>query len=232
MLSYTPETGKHVVEYLDATAQEQLTLAKEKWRQDEVRTESESDAESSPEPSEASDDEEQSGGENAVSLRSEASDDEGGGEGRRRVGRGGVEYVDAEHPPASSRRLGLGGGADALSALSVLVDAASKVSGSPPEPADLAEDPLRGMHLDLAKVLPSISPLSPVCLPCISPLSPVCPAEGDASRPRQGAMVHGSPPNHMLVAMDESPFHLRGFISEPIAVFAGTPGMVDGAAIP
>ena len=82
------------------------------------------------------------------------------------------------------------------------------------------------------EVLPSISPLSPVCLPCISPLSPVCPAEGDASRPRQGAMVHGSPPNHMLVAMDESPFHLRGFISEPIAVFAGTPGMVDGAAIP
>ena len=45
VLSYNPATGKHTVEYTHQGAIEQLTLAKEQWRQDEPETEYDSSEE-------------------------------------------------------------------------------------------------------------------------------------------------------------------------------------------
>ena len=99
VLSYNPATGKHTVEYTHQGAIEQLTLAKEQWRQDEPETEYDSSEEDE-------EDEEDEGGE----------EDEDGEEGD-----------DGEEGAMASEEGVPDGGVEALLAMSALVNAAIKV---------------------------------------------------------------------------------------------------------
>ena len=115
VLSYNPATGKHTVEYTHQGAIEQLTLAKEQWRQDEPETE----YDSSEEDEEV---EEGEGGEEGDEGEEGDDDGEEGDEGDE-----GEEGEEGEEGAMASEADVPDGGVEALLAMSALVNAAIKV---------------------------------------------------------------------------------------------------------
>ena len=114
VLSYNPATGKHTVEYTHQGAIEQLTLAKEQWRQDEPETEYDSSEEDE-------EGEEGEGGEEGEEGE-EGDDGEEGDEGDE-----GEEGEEGEEGAMASEADVPDGGVEALLAMSALVNAAIKV---------------------------------------------------------------------------------------------------------
>jgi hypothetical protein len=115
VLSYNPATGKHTVEYTHQGAIEQLTLAKEQWRQDEPETEYDSSEEDE-------EGEEGEGGEEGEEGE-EGDDGEEGDEGDE----GEEEGEEGEEGAMASEADVPDGGVEALLAMSALVNAAIKV---------------------------------------------------------------------------------------------------------
>jgi hypothetical protein len=115
VLSYNPATGKHTVEYTHQGAIEQLTLAKEQWRQDEPETEYDSSEEDE-------EGEEGEGGEEGEEGE-EGDDGEEGDEGDE----GEEEGEEGEEGALASEADVPDGGVEALLAMSALVNAAIKV---------------------------------------------------------------------------------------------------------